>query len=186
MPAAAETESIVDGTATDDDRPGKRQRPAAAGPEVQFSKTREVGSTRWLRLETLTFTDEKGTAGRAWDRVVRTTKQSETSTDAVAILAVLKETQQQQRAGAATAAGGEGGGGESETVVLVKQFRPPINAYTVELPAVSGSSSAPPALRRARPSVPGPVQLACSRGFSVPLRERFRAPFSAGAAGAHR
>jgi hypothetical protein len=53
---------------------------------------------------------------------------------------VLKETQQPQRAGAATAAGGEGGGGESETVVLVKQFRPPINAYTVELPAVSGSS----------------------------------------------
>lgn len=77
------------------------------------------------RLETLTFTDEKGTTGRAWDRAVRTTKQSETSTDAVAILAVL--TQKQPQAG----------GASEETVVLVKQFRPPINAYTIELPAVS-------------------------------------------------
>ena len=43
------------------------------------------------------------------DRAVRTTKQSEGSTDAVAILALLKE---------------EGG---AEKVVLVKQFRPPVN-----------------------------------------------------------
>ena len=77
------------------------------------------------RLETLTFRDEKGTEGRAWDRAVRTTKQSETSTDAVAILAVLKEKE------SARAKENE------ETVVLVKQFRPPINAFTVELPAVS-------------------------------------------------
>jgi hypothetical protein len=76
------------------------------------------------RLETLTFRDEKGTEGRAWDRAVRTTKQSETSTDAVAILAMLK---QKDTAGAKE---------NDDTILLVKQFRPPINAFTVELPAV--------------------------------------------------
>lgn len=62
------------------------------------------------------YTDDEGGA-RKWDRAVRTTKQSEASTDACVILAVLKH-----------ADGSEG-------VVVVKQFRPPVNAYTIELPA---------------------------------------------------
>ena len=85
-------------------------------PSVDFSKTREVGSTRWLRLETVSFTDETGQA-RVWDRSVRVTKAAEESVDAVAIFATLKEPAGEER------------------VLLVKQFRPPANCYTIELPA---------------------------------------------------
>ena len=47
-------------------------------PFTDFSKSVEVGATRWVRLETITFTDQEGKE-RKWDRAVRTTKQSETS-----------------------------------------------------------------------------------------------------------
>ncbi|CAD7931740.1 unnamed protein product [Amoebophrya sp. A25] len=86
-------------------------------PITDLSQTVSVGSTRWLKLETLTYTDQTGKE-RKWDRAVRATKQSETSIDAVAILATLVDT--------ATA---------SSSILLVKQFRPAVNAYTLELPA---------------------------------------------------
>ena len=84
------------------------------------SRTVEVGSTRWLRLETLTYIDRHGME-RTWDRCVRAGGDglSESNTvDAVAVLAVL-----------------EGGLLSHPETILVKQFRPPAGAYTVELPA---------------------------------------------------
>ena len=57
-------------------------------PRVDFDSVETIGSTRWMRLETLTYhvaddTSESGSAVRKWDRAVRTTKQSEDSIDAV-------------------------------------------------------------------------------------------------------
>jgi hypothetical protein len=57
-------------------------------PRVDFDSTIKIASTRWMRLETLTYhvaddKSESGSAVRKWDRAVRTTKKSEDSIDAV-------------------------------------------------------------------------------------------------------
>ena len=87
-------------------------------PAVNFSQTEVVGTTKWLRLETLTYTDQTGKP-RLWDRSVRTTRQSEEAEDAVAILATLRHSADP----------------EEDEILLVQQFRPAVNAYTLELPA---------------------------------------------------
>jgi len=52
-------------------------------PRVDFTKTETVGTTRWMRLETLSYhveadknNDNDDDGLRKWDRAVRTTKQS--------------------------------------------------------------------------------------------------------------
>ena len=77
-----------------------------------------VGTTRWLKLETLSYTDQTGRA-RKWDMASRTTKRQGASADAVAILALIRSTDAPNHV---------------ETLV-VQQFRPPVNAVTLELPA---------------------------------------------------
>jgi len=105
-------------------------------PRVDFTKTETVGTTRWMRLETLSYhvsheednnNDEQQqqqqpqtTKVLKWDRAVRTTKQSENSIDAVVILAILQNDPSDPT---------------KDEIVCVKQFRPPVDAYTVELPA---------------------------------------------------
>ena len=82
-------------------------------PRVTNSK--EVGATKWIRLKELEYLDVKSKK-RLWDMAQRTTKTQEV--DAVSIFAKL--------------VGGEMGDG---CTILVRQFRPPINSYTIELPA---------------------------------------------------
>ena len=82
-------------------------------PRVINSK--EVGATRWIRLKEMEYLDVKGDK-RQWNMAQRTTKSQEV--DAVAIFAKL--------------VGGSMGKGST---ILVRQFRPPIDAYTIELPA---------------------------------------------------
>lgn len=93
-------------------------------PYVDFTKTETVGSTRWMRLETLSYhvpPEEDGSSTlRKWDRAVRTTKTTEDSIDAVIILAILKN---------------DPSDSTKDEVVCVKQYRPPVNGYTIELPA---------------------------------------------------
>lgn len=94
-------------------------------PRVDFTQTEIVGSTRWMRLETLSYhvppdtSNPSGDTLRKWDRAVRTTKKSEDSVDAVVILAILRYD----------------GDPTKDEIVCVKQFRPPVDGYTVELPA---------------------------------------------------
>ena len=82
-------------------------------PRVVNAK--EVGATKWIRLKELEYLDNKGDK-RLWNMAQRTTKTQEV--DAVAIFAKL--------------VGGTMGTGKT---ILVRQFRPPINAYSIELPA---------------------------------------------------
>mmetsp|Transcript_9283 Transcript_9283/g.13994 ORF Transcript_9283/g.13994 Transcript_9283/m.13994 type:complete len:286 (+) Transcript_9283:110-967(+) len=96
-------------------------------PRVDFDKTETVGTTRWMRLETLSYhvppaegDDDATNTLRKWDRAVRTTKQSENSIDAVVILAILKNDVDDPT---------------KDEIVCVKQFRPPVDAHTIELPA---------------------------------------------------
>jgi len=102
-------------------------------PRVDFDKTETIGTTRWMRLETLSYhvppeedddnnnqSNNNNNTLRKWDRAVRTTKKSENSIDAVVILAILRNDVNDPT---------------KDEIVCVKQFRPPVNAYTIELPA---------------------------------------------------
>lgn len=77
-------------------------------------------STKWLCLQTLQYRythDSEGTYPRKWDVAVRTTRDASAIADAVVVLARLRHADDIPR------------------VLLVKQFRPPLNAVSVELPA---------------------------------------------------
>ena len=132
-------------------------------PRVDFDKTEIVASTKWMRLETLSYlvppppqptNNDDGEIKivgatlksqsqpkpqiRKWDRVVRTTKHSETSVDAVVILATLRHSI--AAVDYNTNCDGDGSSGSStaqreDEIVCVKQYRPPVNGFTLELPA---------------------------------------------------
>ena len=89
-----------------------------AGPGGRVLETKEIATTRFLRLSTLTYQDAIGRK-RKWDVATRTTKDRSGDVDGVAILALLR-----RRADP-----------EAVEMLLVQQFRPPIDAVTVELPA---------------------------------------------------
>ena len=63
---------------------------AASGARPCVDAVHDVATTRWLKLQTLDYTDEAGKA-RKWDMASRTTKRAGTS-DGVAILALLRST----------------------------------------------------------------------------------------------
>ena len=87
-----------------------------------------VGSTRWLKLETLSYTDIEGKE-RKWDYATRTTKKSKSSTDAVVIIPLLKRPY---------AAANKDDDNDEDSVfdtLLVEQFRPPVGRSTMEFPA---------------------------------------------------
>eukprot|EP00392_Amoebophrya_sp_AT5.2_P019179 g19921.t1 len=103
-------------------------------PATDFSKSTLVGETRWLRLEALQYTDQTGRE-RKWGRAVRTTKQSETGVDAVAIFATLRNLKLNATSTSQHNSAEHAESESDEKTLLVKQFRPAINAYTLELPA---------------------------------------------------
>jgi len=99
-------------------------------PKIQSETT--VGTTRWLSLKTLDWTDDEGRP-RKWDIASRTTKQMDVP-DAVVIIPILK-------------------GEDYIDTVIVEQFRPPVATYTVEFPAGlvdEGESAEEAALRELR------------------------------------
>ncbi|NXL29140.1 NUDT5 pyrophosphatase, partial [Glaucidium brasilianum] len=71
---------------------------------------------KWLKLEETTYTDPFGKT-RTWETVKRTGNKKGVSADGVAVIAVLQRTL------------------HYDCIVLVKQFRPPINSYCLEFPA---------------------------------------------------
>ena len=110
---------------------------AAATARMLPAKTREVGSTHWLALEQLAYVDREGTE-RAWDRCVRKSRSAAPDAiDAVAVLALLQSPDP----------------AEGLQTILCKQFRPPVGAITIELPAGlvdEGESPAEAAVRELR------------------------------------
>lgn len=98
------------------------QSPRDASIPPQFSMPRidsisHVASTRWLKLQTLSYTDQDGKQ-REWDIVSRTTKQSPDKADAVVIIPLLRKA-------------------NSDVVetLLVEQYRPPVGRIAVSFPA---------------------------------------------------
>lgn len=103
-----------------------------------------VAGTKWLQLANLTYTLSKDGADappRRWDAAQRATR-APGAADAVVVVARLR------LHGGALAADGD-----DPRVLLVKQFRPPVGAVTVELPAGlidAGEAPATAALRELR------------------------------------
>eukprot|EP01065_Artemidia_motanka_P019670 TRINITY_DN2344_c0_g2_i1.p2 TRINITY_DN2344_c0_g2~~TRINITY_DN2344_c0_g2_i1.p2 ORF type:complete len:205 (+),score=82.33 TRINITY_DN2344_c0_g2_i1:154-768(+) len=87
-----------------------------AGRSAVVSR-RTLASTRWLTLQQLIWRDPHGKE-RGWDMVARAGKEEKPAgvPDAVAVLAILR-------------------GQSSTDTLLVRQFRPPIDGHTIELPA---------------------------------------------------
>lgn len=108
---------------------------SAIGGRVVSEQT--VAGTKWLQLSALTYElakdADKNQSARKWDVAQRTTKGANSAADAVVVLAKLQLDV-----------------GDDPRVLLVKQFRPPINAVAVELPAGlidAGETPAEAALR---------------------------------------
>ena len=85
-------------------------------PRPSLKSIRRIAETKWLRLESLKYTDKTGKE-RNWDRVSRATTNETVGIDAVAIFPIMKDQN------------------NATSTVLVKQYRPPLDAYTIELPA---------------------------------------------------
>lgn len=86
---------------------------------VDETTIQTIASTRWLSLSTISYRfehDPKDTYPRKWEIASRTTKQPNAIADAVVILAILRLT-------------------DGPRILLVRQFRPPMRAVSVELPA---------------------------------------------------
>ncbi|NXO65281.1 NUDT5 pyrophosphatase, partial [Phainopepla nitens] len=71
---------------------------------------------KWLKLAETTYSDAFGKT-RTWETVKRTGNKKGVTADGVAVVAVLQRTL------------------HYDCIVLVKQFRPPINGYCLEFPA---------------------------------------------------
>ncbi|NWU97809.1 NUDT5 pyrophosphatase, partial [Upupa epops] len=86
-------------------------------PTKQFIlKEKVIAERKWLKLEETTYTDPFGKT-RTWETVKRTGNKKGVSADGVAVIAVLQRTL------------------HYDCIVLVKQFRPPVNGYCLEFPA---------------------------------------------------
>ena len=72
--------------------------------------------TKWLKFSSITYRDPTGKE-RIWDAATRTTKDFNAVADAVCVFAKLKSSKR-----------------ETQTL-LVRQFRPPLECETIELPA---------------------------------------------------
>ncbi|KAK7895970.1 hypothetical protein WMY93_021295 [Mugilogobius chulae] len=83
--------------------------------EPHVVKEEVIASGNWVKLEKTTYVDPVGNT-RIWETVKRTTRQA-TQADGVGIIALLKRTL------------------HKDCVVMVKQFRPPMNSFSLEFPA---------------------------------------------------
>ena len=99
-------------------------------PRIEGSEV--VGSTKWLRLETLTYTDIERKE-RKWDYATRTTKKDKNAADAVVIIPLLKRPYQKKKKNDDD----DNDADDDPTLdtLLVEQFRPPVGRATLEFPA---------------------------------------------------
>ncbi|XP_041059426.1 ADP-sugar pyrophosphatase [Carcharodon carcharias] len=79
-------------------------------------KEEVVAKGKWAQLLQTTYIDPTGKT-RVWETVKRTTRKPNSNSDGVAVLAVLKKTL------------------HYDCLIMVKQFRPPMGCYCLELPA---------------------------------------------------
>eukprot|EP00559_Dactyliosolen_fragilissimus_P000835 CAMPEP_0184867804 /NCGR_PEP_ID=MMETSP0580-20130426/27775_1 /TAXON_ID=1118495 /ORGANISM="Dactyliosolen fragilissimus" /LENGTH=288 /DNA_ID=CAMNT_0027368261 /DNA_START=54 /DNA_END=920 /DNA_ORIENTATION=- len=101
-----------------------------------------IGSTKWVKLQTLSYIDEKGSS-RKWDMATRTTKKKNAihgeesmseqiikdkalGVDAVVIVPILRSRKHHSA---------KKGDKSTMETLLVEQYRPPVRTKTLEFPA---------------------------------------------------
>ncbi|CAK0893629.1 unnamed protein product [Prorocentrum cordatum] len=101
---------------------GKSGFTASCSNEQVFSARvtgiKDVAATKWLKLQTVMYSDQKG-ASRTYDMVSRTTRPQSAGIDGVVMLPLLRRAAAPQ---------------DVETLIVL-QFRPPVGKVTAELPA---------------------------------------------------
>ncbi|KAK7503402.1 hypothetical protein BaRGS_00005323 [Batillaria attramentaria] len=91
------------------------QEKPANGAASRHVKSEHLAKGKWIALNQITYRDPTGKE-RTWEAVERTTRHSG-DTDAVAVIPILKRML------------------KCDCVILIKQYRPPLNGYTLEFPA---------------------------------------------------
>ncbi|KAK3890211.1 hypothetical protein Pcinc_005746 [Petrolisthes cinctipes] len=84
--------------------------------ECQVESVEEVAKGHWLSLNNYHWTDHRGRK-RVWEVVERRKTEGSVRQDSVAMLTLVRQT------------------GQEPALVLIKQFRPPLKTYTIEMPA---------------------------------------------------
>ena len=121
----ASSSRTMSGVPSDDDAAAAATLPplapggSSSAPDSSASrviKRETTHATRWLAMRHLTYVDPAG-AERGWDSVARSTRSPGAVADAVCVFATLRRAN------------------EPDRVLLVRQFRPPLDAETIELPA---------------------------------------------------
>jgi len=84
-------------------------------PKAEHISSKEIARAKWLGLYEYTYKDPSGRE-RKWECLERTKKPSG-EVDAVVVMAILKRTL------------------KYDCLILVKQYRPPLKAYTLEFPS---------------------------------------------------
>uniref|UniRef100_A0A672QWM4 ADP-sugar pyrophosphatase-like n=1 Tax=Sinocyclocheilus grahami TaxID=75366 RepID=A0A672QWM4_SINGR len=90
--------------------------PKKATTEPHVIKEELIASGKWVKLEKTTYVDPSGST-RTWETAKRTARVADSAADGVSIIALLKRTL------------------HKDCVVMVKQFRPPMECNTLEFPA---------------------------------------------------
>lgn len=105
-------------------------------PVITAIKDLPIDEARWITLKHITYTDQTGKS-RTWEVAQRKTRSAKSGVDAVAIGNILLPPPSQ----AAT---------QPVSTMLVIQYRPPLDSYTVEWPAglVDAGETAEEAARR--------------------------------------
>ncbi|KAK7101655.1 hypothetical protein V1264_020003 [Littorina saxatilis] len=81
----------------------------------QHVRNEEIAKAKWLSLNEITYKDPTGKE-RKWEAVYRTTNTGD-GADAVVVIPIIKQSQ------------------KKDSLILVKQYRPPLKAYSIEFPA---------------------------------------------------
>ncbi|XP_053376854.1 ADP-sugar pyrophosphatase-like [Mercenaria mercenaria] len=84
--------------------------------QCKFVKEEDTATGKWIKLSKITYTDPSGKE-RIWEAVKRTTKLPGDNPDAVVAIPILRRTL------------------HYDCIVLLKQYRPPVKAYSIEFPA---------------------------------------------------
>ncbi|XP_014677115.1 PREDICTED: ADP-sugar pyrophosphatase-like [Priapulus caudatus] len=85
-------------------------------PSTRVISKDVIGSRKWLELSEITYKDEENKE-RSWEMVARKTRKRTMPGDGVAVIATLRKTL------------------HLDILVLVRQYRPPLDRFTVEFPS---------------------------------------------------
>lgn len=102
---------------------------SASGSKIVSTEPLDHKDARWVTLEKTTYTDPHSTL-RTWESATRLTRPAGSLIDGVGIVAILQNGPSPSPSSSSTSSTPS-----SPSILLQKQFRPPVNAVCIEVPA---------------------------------------------------